>query len=68
MCWPIKINGSIDCFDLVKRELRLNRMFYLFNLQTKVILDDEKTIKTVNISILYFVVIWSFDRILKGYL
>ena len=45
MCWPIKINGSIDCFDLVKIELRLNRMFYLFNLQTKVILDDEKTIK-----------------------
>ena len=45
MCWPIKINGSIDCFDLVKRELRPNRMFYLFNLQTKIILDYEKTIK-----------------------
>ena len=45
MCWPIKINGSIDCFNLAKRELRPNRMFYLFNLQTKVILDDEKTIK-----------------------
>ena len=45
MCWTIKINGSIDWFNLVKRELRPNRMFYLFNLQTKVILDDEKTIK-----------------------